>query len=167
MEAQKEILKKRAFRARAHETLVALVGLFLSSMSSTSLAVASWTRLTDAELIAQSDLIALGEIVEESSVTPPGSNIPLWAGTLRLEEVWKGPSKPDTVHLVLPSPRGPRKSDDIVYRKGQRGLWFLRSHQGGTGDFYLADHPQRFIPATNTEAIEKMRKTVEDTLKKR
>lgn len=56
--------------------------------------------------------------------------------------------------IVLPATTGMRSSTDIVYHKGQRGVWFLRPAPAVGQGFYLADHPQRFLPAT--EAAEQI-----------
>lgn len=58
----------------------------------------------------------------------------------------KGDAGISVALLVLPSPDALRSSTDLVYRKGQNGLWFLRVRDQKDAGLYLADYPRRFVP---------------------
>ncbi len=122
-----------------------------------------WARLTDAELIAKSDVIVMAELIGQTRVTLPPAQAPVSLGVLQVEEVLKGDPHRSLLLLVLPSPKGPQSSSDIFYRKGQRGLWFLRPRKAGAVGLYLADHPQRFLSMSTKHAdqIEAFRKTLQ------
>lgn len=135
-----------------------LAGCLLLMMAS-PMAAAMWAGLSDAELAAQSDLIVLGEIVGTRTTARPGGQAPLDAAVIRISGQLKGSGNPGEALLALPPAGAPRSSTDIFYRVGQKGLWFLRAHPGpGLEGVYLADHPQRFIPAGQAEKIEAFRR---------
>ena len=118
-----------------------VVGLFMAAGDT----YAMWARLTDKELIAKSDVIVLAELVGQTKMKLASEGPVLLLGVLRVEEIFKGDPEETAVLLLLPSPEAPRASTDILYRKGQRGLWFLRVRKPGEMGLYLADHPQRFL----------------------
>lgn len=117
-----------------------------------------WAKLSTTELIEKSDLIVTAELVDQKQITTNQAR--LVVGLLEVKEVLKGDKSQTVVLLALPSPEGPLSSTDIFYKKGQAGLWFLRkgtTHEEGV--IYLADHPQRFLPAENAaDQIEAIRK---------
>lgn len=120
---------------------------------------AMWVKLTDTELIARSDVIVIGELIGQTRMKRSSDGETLWLGILEIGEVLKGDPSQTMLLLVLPSPEGPRSSSDIFYRKGQRGLWFLHTRRPGEIGLYLADHPQRFLPAPDaTDRIKAIRK---------
>lgn len=50
---------------------------------------------------------------------------------------------------------------DLSWAPGDRGLWLLRVRPGAETGLYLADHPQRFVPAaTGAARIETLRKAL-------
>lgn len=119
---------------------------------------ASWARMTDAELIAQSDVIVVGELVGETRVKLQSERETLRLGVISVQEVLKGDPNQNIVLLVLPSQEGLRLSAEILYHKGQRGLWFLRLRSAKEVGLYVADHPQRFLsPTSEAQRIEAFR----------
>jgi hypothetical protein len=122
-----------------------------------------FARMSDAELVAKSEVIVQAELIGQTRVTLSPSEGALTLGILRIDEAFKGAKDESLLLLVMASPDRPRSSSDISYQKGQRGLWFLRSRAPGQG-LYLADHPQRFVSATDGAALEAMRKTVKNLL---
>jgi hypothetical protein len=110
---------------------------------------AIWAPMTLQELVAQSELIVVGEIgsVREQAGSPYD------IASIKVEETLLAPpgmAGLTEARLLLPSRRGPISSDTITYKTGQRGVWFLRraaardaaSKEAG----YFADHPHRFKP---------------------
>ena len=116
-----------------------------------------FAKMSDADLIARSDVIVEAELIGQTRVTLSPSEAPLTLGVLRIDEAFKGVRDESLLLLVLASPDRLRSSSDISYQKGQSGLWFLRARAPG---LYLADHPQRFLAATNATALEAMKKTL-------
>lgn len=119
---------------------------------------AMWIRLSDAELISTSDLVASAELIGHTSLRVAADHPRLVVGVLRVDEVLKGDPGITVALLVLPSSDGPRASTDLVYRKGQRGLWFLRARDEKNAGLYLADHPQRFVPLHQTARIDALKR---------
>ena len=120
-----------------------------------------WERLTDEKLIEKSEVIVLAELAGQTRLMPSPDGPALWLGALRVEETLKGDSQQTVRLLLLPSPEAPRSSSDILYRDGQRGLWFLRARPPGGDGLYLADHPQRFLAAAQAERIVEMREKIQ------
>ncbi len=110
---------------------------------------AMWFRMSDAELLAQSDLVATGEIAE---ARPDGRLV------LRIAECLKGCGAFAQALLAGPAAGAPRSSTDLIHHVGQKGLWLLRAHPQAAGEaLYLADHPQRFVPADQAGRIQLLR----------
>lgn len=122
-------------------------------------ASAMWAYFSDADLIAKSDLIVFGEITEARQITQSDGQASLNAAVVHITELLKGGGNPTEALLSMPSAESSRSSADIFYRVGQKGLWFLRVRPQiiGKDSVYLADHPQRFIPADQTEKIKVFR----------
>lgn len=82
-------------------------------------------------------------------------------GVLKVEGVLKGDKNQAVILLALPPTKVPHISTDILYRKGQKGLWYLRERKakGETG-MYLADHPQRFVSEKHVDAQEEIIKNI-------
>ena len=106
---------------------------------------AMWTEADDTELVRSSPLIVIANYIGESTFYPAAQSTRLTLGVLQLEMVLQGKSPQKLVLLRVPTPGFVRKSDDIIYKPGQSGLWFLREDEANPG-LYLADHPQRFVP---------------------
>lgn len=115
-------------------------------------------QMTLEELVERSDLIVVGQL---ASIDPvPSSEQDL--GTIRVEEVlFAKPTPAEPVReagVVLPSTRGLRSSDQVFYRVGQRGIWFLRTAPGSVGK-YLADNPQRLGAEADLARVKAVIKT--------
>ena len=125
-------------------------------------AAAMWAPLTDAELTDQSDLIVVGELIGQTQVRLAPDQPRLAFGILRVDEALKGDRARRMVLLALPSPDAPRSSTDITHRPGEKGLWYLKGRAQAEG-IYLADHPQRFVPANQaTPRIDSLRKSLKN-----
>jgi len=114
---------------------------------------AMWVGMSDAELVKSSELIVTGSFIGNTSVYITADNKNLNLGVLKVENTFKG-QKSDIVLIRLPyqhRPGSPQKSDDLFYKAGQSGLWFLKADSHNKG-IYLADHPQRFVPAMQLES---------------
>jgi hypothetical protein len=120
-------------------------------------AEAMWVKLSEAELVDQSDLIVSAELIGETHLQLSPDQPKLTVGVLRVGEVLKGDPSQTVALLALPSPEAPRSSADILYRRGQRGLWLLRRQSPKSQGIYLANHPQRFIPASRTDEVNAIR----------
>ena len=116
---------------------------------------AMWVRLTDSELVQQSDAIVIGEIIGQTELVLAQPAIKLTLAVIRVAEVLKGDSRATVVLLELPS-GGLRSSSDITYRRGQSGIWFLRLRSKTERGVYLADHPQRFQTIDQAAPLIKM-----------
>ena len=113
-----------------------------------------FVKLTDEELVEQSELIVVGELIGRSSVgAAPDARM---LGVIRIDDTLKGEASATVAFLALPARMTLMKSDDIIHSDGQRGLWYLReSEEHGV---YLADHPQRFVPMDQaSEQIDTLR----------
>lgn len=109
-------------------------------------ASAMWVALSDAELIAQSDAIVLGALTGSEPVA--GQVL----GRIEVRAVLKGAAAARVVHLAMAPAGVARSGSDIRYQAGQDGLWFLRLRNPAEPGIYLADHPQRFVPAARAQA---------------
>lgn len=114
-----------------------------------------WARLTDSELVQQSDAIVIGEIIGQTEVLAAPA-IKLTLAVIRVDEVLKG-DKHSIAVLLLELPSGEsRSSSDITYRRGQSGVWFLRLRSKSERGIYRADHPQRFQTIDEAAPLIKM-----------
>ena len=114
-----------------------------------------WAKMSDAELIAQSDLIVVGEWVGQSAISLHGTARSL--GAVAVSEVLKGDPRQTLALISLPASDAPVASDRVVFKRGDKGLWLLR--RADAPGLYLADHPQRFVPA-GSAGIESLRKAI-------
>lgn len=123
---------------------------------------AMWARMTDSELIQRSDLIVVGEWIGEAQIAIPAQQLKLDVGVVAVKEVLKGDKRQTVALVAVPGRERLVSSSDIVYRQGQRGMWFLRLRSAGEAGIYLADDPQRFLPddkaAKEIEAFRKLLK---------
>ncbi len=121
---------------------------------------AMWARLSDAQLVETSSMIVVGTFAKTSTVSSDGRTQTV--GVIEIDTVLKGDLGTKTIWLNVPQPGTPISSSDIVYRIGQKGLWFLRRLAPETIAIYAADHPQRFVPYANARPrIEAVRKFLE------
>lgn len=131
--------------------LASVVAVLVSSLG---VADAMWVKLSDAELIDGSDIIVSAELIGQTQFRVAPDQPKLTVGVLRVDEVLKGDAGISVALLVLPSPNAPRSSTDLVYRKGQKGLWFLHVRDQKDSGLHRADHPQRFVPLEQSAQID-------------
>jgi hypothetical protein len=131
--------------------------LFLLLCTMVGSAAAMFTKLSDEELIAKSALIVVGELIGRASIGAAENAQML--GVIRVEETLKGEKGVTIAFLALPGTKLIQRSDDLTYRVGQFGLWYLRLQNENEPGVYVADHPQRFVPMDKAgEQIEFLRK---------
>lgn len=142
--------------------LIRLVILIIVLISVTSLTNAMWAKLSDKELIEKSEIIITAELIGHTEVTINQINYNV--GILKVGEVLKGDTDQTALLLVMPSSKGPHKSDDILYKRGQKGLWLLRERKNEEeAGLYLADNPQRFTPEEYADdQIKEIRRILKD-----
>lgn len=106
-----------------------------------------WAQMSDEELVANSQLIVIGEWLGQSQVVlEAGANVQ-GIGVIVVSEVLKGSLDSGFTLVQRPATGGLRSSSDLNFERGQIGLWLLRAKPGGTQGIFLADHPQRFVSA--------------------
>jgi len=120
-----------------------LLTLFLISLLPNN-SIAMWAGMSDAELIEQSDLIVKATYIGSSTVILNKEKLHL--GVLNIEDTLKG-DKQDVVfiRLSLRPKNFPQRSDEINFKAGQKGLWFIEKDAQRDG-VYEIKHPQRFLP---------------------
>ena len=104
-----------------------------------------FVKLSDTELIEQSGLIVVGELIGRAPIRAADGVGTQILGVIRVEEVLKGERGVSIAFLVLPGQKIMR-SDELSHPDGQRGLWYLRLENVDEAGIYVADHPQRFVP---------------------
>ena len=109
-------------------------------------AQALWARLSESELIDTSGLIVVGTLTEITSETNPSDGQARSFGVIEIDRVLKGDPATKTARLNRPRPGAFISSSDIIYKVGQKGLWYLRLLEPQSAAVYAADHPQRFVP---------------------
>ena len=119
--------------------------------------------IPDRDLVEKANLIVQAEYLGQTEVNLGPQGDSLWLGVLRVTEVLKGAAKETVVLLAVRSPALPISSSDIVCRPGQTGLWLLAARPGGPKGVYVADHPQRFVPAPGGQArIDSLKKLLRE-----
>ena len=108
-------------------------------------AEAMFIKLSEEELIEQSGLIVVGELIGRSQVSLATQERPQLLGVIRVEEVLKGARATAVAFLALPGGKI-MASSDLTYTDGQNGLWYLRLRNADVEGVYVADHPQSFVP---------------------
>lgn len=111
-----------------------------------------WAQMSDAELLASSDVIVLGEWLGQAEVTLDAGAGPQTLGVIAISEALKGGAAAGFVLVQRPAPGALRSSSDLSFERGQKGLWLLRAKPGGARAIYLVDHPQRFVSAASDAA---------------
>lgn len=113
---------------------------------------AMWAQMSDAELIASSQAIVVGEWLGQSEVVlEPGAS-PQTIGVIAVSQTLKGNATGGFALVQRPAQGAPRSGSDLRFERGQKGLWLLRAKPGGTRAIYLVDHPQRFVNAETDAA---------------
>ena len=124
---------------------------------------AMFAPYSDRELIEKSDLIVQAEFLGQTEVQLGGQAGSVCLGVLAVREAFKGNLQEKVVLIAVPSPTKPVSGSDISFRPGQAGLWLLAARPGGPAGIYVADHPQRFVPAGSGQAkIDALRALLRD-----
>lgn len=110
----------------------------------------TWMPVAYSALISTSDVIVVGRIDTVDDTAHEDG----WTacGSVVVTEVLKGTVPPGGLKIDYPSARPAAFSGaeatpspaEVVYEKGQTGIWFLSRDPGGT--HYTAAHPARFKP---------------------
>jgi len=108
--------------------LAVLVSLTLLAIAT---ADAMWVKLSNEELVDSSQLIISATLEEKDDIPVQlqGSLIRV----LRIIRVYQGRPGGGQVYLKLPSREKPISSSDLVYPVGQKGIWFLKETEPGSG----------------------------------
>lgn len=115
-------------------------------------AEALFAHQTLSELRTTSALIVTGRVIAATPGT--GHDLPEKdIVTLVIDRVLVGDVAGDAVPLAMPARDRPVSSSDIIHAEGASGLWFLRARTTPAGVVYLADTPQRFVPAAEAAKI--------------
>jgi hypothetical protein len=128
---------------------------------------ASWEKISDEDLITQSDLVVVGKITAIKEGGSDEKDVSI--ATVTISDVIKGAKDIKEVKLAFPSKkRQMMASTDIFFDLNQEGVWLLRKDE--KQDYYLADYPDRFQPKENAEKIKaivsKMKSTEKPPLEK-
>lgn len=127
-----------------------LVAVAISIGAFSMEAQAMYARMSEAQLIAASDLIVIGKLTGFAKKPSADGNGEQTVGVVKVERSLKG-AKNSTIWLAVPQPGGLKSSSDIGFAPGQTGLWFLRRVSSGGHALYAADHPQRFVAQPQAE----------------
>lgn len=131
----------------AAATALALIAL------SGGLAQAMWAQMTDAELIQSSQWIVVGEWVGQAPLRITADGAAGEVAAISVLEVLRGPAAATVAFVAVPGPSQPVSSTDLRFKRGDRGVWFLRSRSpGAEGMPFVVDHPQRFVRDTPANA---------------
>jgi len=135
---------------------VIAAALVLAALLATGSSMAMWARLSDAELFDRSDLIVTGTLIGQTRVRIGTADLAV--GVIDVKETFKG-EPTEIALLVLPTKGQPVASDALPRATGDSGLWYLRLRTTAENGLYVADHPQRFVPAAEAEqAVKDLRK---------
>ncbi len=104
---------------------------------------AMWAKMSYTELIEKSVVVLIGEMIGQNEVALPSDQSHRCISVLKVDEVLKG-DKDQTVIFLLMLCKV-LKSDDIIFKKGRKGVWFLRLRSNEEQGIYIADNPQRFV----------------------
>lgn len=113
---------------------------------------AMFAPYTDRELIDRSDVVVLGEYLGQTEVRLGGDAGALTIGVVAVREVLKGNPQEKILLIAVPSPAKPISGSDVVFRPKQSGLWLVAARPSGPTGVFVADHPQRFVPAEGGQA---------------
>lgn len=137
------------------------LGFWISAIFVSVKLMAMFAPFTDSDLLEHSSLIVQADYVGQSEVQLGTEGGSVCLGVLNVRAVLKGNVSGGVVLLAVPSPTRMMSGSDIVFKPGQTGWWFLRERSDGAKGIFLADHPQRFIPAGSDDAkVEALKKAL-------
>jgi len=108
--------------------------------------------MTEAELQQQSALILEGEWTGQAPW--PGRSDGAQRGTIAVSRQLSGSLEGAVVQVLRPPAGRPVSSSDLEFRRGDRGLWFLKAAPGEAKGVFIVDHPQRFLRDAPENAAE-------------
>lgn len=113
---------------------------------------AMFAQMSDDDLIRLSELVVVGEWLGQTALIIDGKRLEF--GVVRVGEVLKGTADTTVALVLVPAPDAPRSGSDLHFKRGDSGVWFLRSQPRIPGA-YAVDHPQRFVagPPARIEAL--------------
>lgn len=120
------------------KTSLLVVFLFFAHAAS-----AVWVKIDDCELIKESDVIIQGEFLGTTELISPENTVIINPGVIHAHKTFKGQTL-DIVLIEQPKLSGPINSADIVFQKGQIGIWFLKLKNNALFSIYSATTPQHF-----------------------
>lgn len=125
---------------------------------------AMWAKMSHSKLIEKSAIVLIGEMIGKNQVTFSNDQRQRCIGVLKVQKILKGNKEQSVIFLQMPCKIV--KSDDIIYKKGQQGIWFLRLRSNGEQGIYIADNPQRFIPLEKAEKdLAEIKKIISEQVK--
>lgn len=106
---------------------------------------ADWATITNEELEQQSELIVVGELIEEKLMIHPAYESEIKVGVIRYSEIFKGKVLSETILIKLPllGPGLVLSSSDITFSVGQKGLWYLQKMED---ELFFVERPDSFVP---------------------
>lgn len=108
-------------------------------------AYAMIVRMSDQQLIDNSQAIVVGTLTRFVQVPDPADGEIRTFGVVEVHEALKGRVS-ETLLLAVPQPGAPISSADIFYQIDHKGLWYLRRVSQSQPPVFAADNPQRFVP---------------------
>ncbi len=117
--------------------------LFLSLMLmfAVSSLSAMWIKLSESELLKDSQLVIKAVLGERIDHVPGEPHLRVF----HVEQVFIGEQGISEVFFRVFPPDKPLSSSDLIFLEGQKGIWFLKETRPGSKIYFL-DHPQRFWP---------------------
>lgn len=128
--------------------LICSAALIALSMSPVA---AMWIPMTLDQLVSESALIVVGEVVR---LEPQRSGPDV--ATIRIDNVLLAKQalrETKMVRLLVPAASAPRTSKDVMHGVGARGIWFLKTSPVSKETAFLADHPHRLQPLTELARV--------------
>lgn len=119
-----------------------------------------FAALSDDDLLRRSELIVIGRWAGITPAVPGAAADAPTLAHIEVSEVLRGPAGLQRAAVAVPRPGTPVSGNDLPRRVGEHGLWLLRLRPGGPDGVYLADHPQRFVPASDTARIDALRRRI-------
>jgi hypothetical protein len=136
------------------------VFLLVSILLNSSIAFASWVKLSPEELVEQSKLAVIGEFIGTTRIATQEAGKNLIVGVINVETVLDGSVQDDIILIAIRTSGAPLISTTINYKKGQNGLWLLKHYSPDNTTLYSASHPQRFTPSSDVDTFNLLKNLV-------
>jgi hypothetical protein len=122
--------------------------LFISSIAS-----ASWAKLSSEALIEQTNVAVVGEFIGTTRISSQEVGKELIVGVIKIESVLVGSIQDDLLLIVIRKAGYPLSSSIINFNKGEKGLWLLKQYSSANSLLYSVNHPQQFIASGDVARI--------------